>query len=269
MLIGSRALAFWLPEFRENIKPTTDWDVISKTTWPTLYQDSGIEWHKAGEYLSQEAVDQFATNAKVYIPALDYHAPVCSLSGLAAIKRSHLALDWNFDKHMTQYVRYLKAHLNPEDMDFVKRREKITLQKAKQKDMKLNVDKQRFFDDNIPKKFEHDYLHELVAFYDKPLYTRINADEQEVMCCKDKWACLSHQDKVRCVQEEAYVIALERWLIPQNFQGNYRGAYFKAVQKVCTTLTSGWFRDFAIDNWEAICDNYDKAVLTKAKGELL
>ena len=31
----------------------------------------------------------------------------------------------------------------------------------------------------------------------------------------------------------------------------------KALEKVCTTLTSGWFRDFAIDNYPEIfnlCD---------------
>ena len=49
------------------------------------------------------------------------------------------------------------------------------------------------------------------------------------------------------------VIALERFVIPGKL--NPKLAYLKAVEKICTTLTSGWFRDFAIDNWPEVIDN--------------
>ena len=34
--------------------------------------------------------------------------------------------------------------------------------------------------------------------------------------------------------------------------------YMKALKKVCTTLTSGWFRDFAIDHYPSVVRNFNK-----------
>jgi hypothetical protein len=61
------------------------------------------------------------------------------------------------------------------------------------------------------------------------------------------------EDKCKCVLEEAYVIALERRIIPMIFGGG--GGYTSeealdwALMRVCTTLCSGWFRNFATNNY--------------------
>lgn len=130
--------------------------------------------------------------------------------------------------------------------------------------------KDAFFDDAVPKVYEHDYLHELFAFYDKPLYTRLLRDDSLAWCEKEQWDELDHADKIKCVQEEVYVIAFERFIIPKAFDFNARIAYNRALNKVCTTLYSGWFRDFAIDNYLEIVNAFDKSkvdgVISKLKG---
>ena len=69
---------------------------------------------------------------------------------------------------------------------------------------------------------------------------------------------MAYNQKVQCVAEETYVIGLERFLIPVDFDFNSRIAYNKALEKVCTTLCSGWFRDFAIENYPEILGLFSK-----------
>src|SRR5690606_6535747 len=65
--------------------------------------------------------------------------------------------------------------------------------------------------------------------------------------------------KLKCVREEAMAIALGRFIIP-GFVHDSQIAYSMALRKVCTTLTKGWFRDFAIDHYPEL-QTVDKDLL--------
>jgi hypothetical protein len=65
------------------------------------------------------------------------------------------------------------------------------------------------------------------------------------------------------------VIAMERFLIPNDWKYSLFGAYYKALTKVCTTLSSGWFRDFAIDNHPEIMALFDKRKFIELERRLL
>ena len=58
------------------------------------------------------------------------------------------------------------------------------------------------------------------------------------------------------------VIALERYLIPMASK-NHETSYQLALIRICTTLTKGWFRQFAIDNYPRL-SNLDKDLLSIA-----
>lgn len=58
------------------------------------------------------------------------------------------------------------------------------------------------------------------------------------------------------------VIALERYLIPM-ISKNHESSYHSALVRICTTLTKGWFRQFAIDNYPRL-SNLDKDLLSIA-----
>lgn len=122
---------------------------------------------------------------------------------------------------------------------------------------KLNQNKMGFFGETPYEVFFHDSLHEAVAHPHPPAYTLMQ--NGEVWCSKQKWTLLSEDNRLRCVIEEAAILALERSVIPALFLPgrSYRGAvwaYTTALEKICTTITSGWFRDYALENYRDVVD---------------
>lgn len=114
---------------------------------------------------------------------------------------------------------------------------------------KLNQKKDSFFsDDNIVYKFDHDELHQVVKLYDRPAYQYFKPEEQEVYCSKDMFEDAEEHIKLAAVYEESCVLALERSMIPFDGSLDYENAFMLALSKVCTSITSGWFREYAWEN---------------------
>lgn len=249
ILIGSRALEAANIGFR--CREGADWDIISNEK----FESPNIEVHDPKILLNEEL--QFFVDDVVTIEGRV--VGVLGLQGLAIVKRSHLWRDLSFDKHITMYHRWLKPYLPTEGYayDYLKRRTEETHKMFPQGNPNLMQSKEDFFNDAVTKKYDHDYLHELFAYYDKPLYTRLLRQAGLAWCDRDKWDSLSHEDKILCVAEETQVIAAERFCIPNEWRYNTKRAYFAALKKVCTTLTSGWFRCFAIDYYPEIISRYD------------
>lgn len=155
--------------------------------------------------------------------------------------------------------KYHGCVLKEYDLEFLQLRTKETKKEFPQRNPSLMQSNDDFFDDNVEKVYDHDYLHELYAFHDRPLFESLKQEDklETAWCEKDKWEELSYEDKCKCCAEETYVISTERFIIPSEWDFAYRRAYFRSLQKVCTTLTSGWFRDFAIDNYPEIVALYD------------
>jgi hypothetical protein len=262
LLIGSRALHHWNRSI--TIRPDTDWDVISDEPI------AGCEWHNPNIVYNQ-ACEDYATDDVIEV-APGITANVVSMKGLALIKRSHLWRDLSFDKHITHFHKFGLAdaikEMSDDDREFLDIRTLFTRQKFPQGHPNLMQSKEDFFDDAVDKKYDHDHLHELVAFYDKPLYTRLLRDDTLAWCEKDKWNALTHEDKVKCVAEETNVIAIERFMVPTNWEHNPKLAYFKALRKVCTTLCSGWFRDYAIDFYPEVVSLYNQSLFNNVRSEL-
>lgn len=91
---------------------------------------------------------------------------------------------------------------------------------------------------------------------------------EQAWCEKDLWLALSVEERNMCVAEECYVIATERFLVLNDWGYSSKRAYFNALQKVCTTLTSGWFRDWAIDHYPEVVYLYDSEKFNKVKGSI-
>lgn len=258
ILIGSRALKYWVPEFR--ISEDADWDVISdKPLW-------NCEWHKPS-VCNNADVWKYASLDSVELPD-GSSAWICKPKGLALIKRSHLWRTVGFEKSIVHWHKYLKhftQDLNSDDLLFLSNRIQKTKEQFPQRHPSLKQSVEDFFDDYVEKKYNHDFLHELVAFHDKPLYTRMQRDPSSAWCEKDLWDNFSYDDKVRCVAEECFVISIERFLVPQDWAFNPKIAYSRALNKVCTTLCSGWFRDFAIDNYPEVMQQFNKQLYQRVQ----
>lgn len=257
LLIGSRALNYWFPSVP--VSEDTDWDVIS---------DKPIEcceWHNP-DLLNNKDIVNYASPDIVVLPNGNTARVVYPL-GLALIKRSHLHRPLSFQKHITHYHKVLRyQHIfDYSDKKFLEERIALTKKQFPQGNPNLMQSREDFFDDAVEKKYDHDYLHELFAYYDKPLYTKLLRKEGLAWCEREKWELLSHQDKLKCISEETQVIAAERFMIPNNWDYPSKLAYMKALEKVCTTLCSGWFRDYAIDHYPEVLEMYNKEKFEQVK----
>lgn len=115
--------------------------------------------------------------------------------------------------------------------------------------LSLSQDKEDFFNDYVKYKYDHDYLHELVAYPNKPVYTKCLKDGNSVLTDKVKFDKMSFEDQVKMFREEIVVIACERWLVHKPDIGWYK-AYMLSLKKTITRLTKNWACDFIIQNLE-------------------
>jgi hypothetical protein len=192
---------------------------------------------------------------------------VASLRTLLAIKKTHITFPVKWQKHIRDY-HTLKQY---DDAGAAVMQDNVMLEDAysiiladtckrfsKYRSASLDMTNEEFFAKSaayVGRKYEHDDLHRLIMFYDVPMYTKLKTDQSKAMCLRSKWDELSLADQVKAVKEEAYVIALERKIIPAYEEGEDityelgEEAFSWAIERICTTLTSGWFREFAIEHW--------------------
>lgn len=132
-------------------------------------------------------------------------------------------------------------------LEILARRKEATY---KQKHFSLKKKKNEFFTDNVDYVYDHDSLHEVVAVMGVPAYTLYAADNEEVFSSRAKFEVQPEIVRLLGVYEEACVLALERAIIPH---GTDEDTAFKiALRKICTVTTSGWFRDFAWENYDEV-----------------
>lgn len=259
LLLGSRALSYWTGM---QIKDDTDWDIISTKKIP------GSEWHDPN-LLNNDCVGWYRSNHTIDFKG--HKLCVVSPLGLALIKRSHLWRDLSFGKHIAHYHKFLEPYMRSarsNDIQFLHDRIKDTEKAYPQHKISLNMSVDDFFDDGVKKIYNHDMLHEMFAFENKPLYLKMQENHSKAFCSIDLWNEFTQDQKNKVVAEETYVIAAERILIPTNWEKPTKMAYNYALTKVCTTLTSGFFRDWAIDHYPEVWKLFDKNKFMDVKSKL-
>jgi len=175
-----------------------------------------------------------------------------SVDAVYTIKCSHLQWDIHWHKHYSDMM-YMKAkgcRLLPELYRALSDHWK---EKNGNKDfLSLNKRKDDFFNDAVEYVYDHDYLHDLVSFPNKPVYTECLKDGADVMIDKDKFFQLPFEKQIRMFKEEIAVIACERWLIPDKANGkiSFNKAWGMSLRKTVTALTKGWASEFLVLNME-------------------
>ena len=194
MLIGSRPIKHWWDEFHPGqeafkVKEGTDWDIIGYPEQESLYRGllnipdtDRIEWHNPehlNNYIMQNMFD------------ID---SVCSLYGLAIIYRSHLHREYKWDAHITKYHKFILPLIDNPDVllrdPLLLERINLTKKAYPQGNPNLNQSNMDFFDDNVVKVYDHDYIHELYAYEDRPMFERLKKPEKfdSAWCEKDLMA---------------------------------------------------------------------------------
>lgn len=180
------------------------------------------------------------------------HKRVATLDELYTIKVSHAQWDlvnrtWN--KHVYDIVK-LKEAGAVLDLELHKLLYSVWEETHGKKVMDLNQDKSEFFADAVRRTYDHDSLHDSVAFGDLPIYTEVLKDGAEVDIDMKKLKALPLDRFVDLIKEEIFVTALERIVVPRGYRVSPKAAYWWAFRRTATSLTKGWTARTILDNAE-------------------
>jgi hypothetical protein len=202
-----------------------------------------------------------------------------SLNVLLLLKLSHRYLkdSPHFLKTMRD-VKFLKSRgavIQHDHVEFLKQREKDTYTYNLPK---LNVDKQTFFDaeaTGVKYIWTHDDIHTAIRTLPVPAYTLFAEPGEEVKSSQKLFWEVGHDVRIRAVLEESMVLGIERSLEPFPGKKTPREAFEFALMKVCTSITSGFFREFAYNHYDEVLelfaqyeDYHDQFKKAVAKGEV-
>lgn len=102
-----------------------------------------------------------------------------------------------------------------------------------------------------------------MARFDKPAYEYFKPEGSQVLCDKKMFFDSPEEIKLASVVEEATVLALERSQIPYKGLVDPKWSYVYALQKISTSITSGWFREFCWSNYDKALALYDEKYVEK------
>jgi len=289
LIVGSKALNYHFPELKREVKdidiigtkddikylisalnPENVRDTENITTLFNIQTPNEFFNTKNVEILNadtSEALSEYVKFEGNLGAGLKYASPEVLLS----LKKSHIHFPIKFEKHIQDY-NFL---LNKLKEDKLQRITKINFQETEKrvgelKTPSLKKSTMNFFgqsDGYVKYFYIHDDIHRVMAHYDKPVYEDMQVDESSAWCEKDMWDNFTFEKKAKCVLEESYVISLERKIIPMlNGCGQIissKKAFDWAIMRICTTLCSGWFRQFATDNYIEIVKYYNPDYVKK------
>lgn len=256
LLIGSRAAYYRGITYRKPL----DYDYISSDLSaryyilqkglimsPTVSHDSKIvATDKHGAYHEFDT-DLSGSNALLLDLVPEDELP--SLDLLFTIKTAHRFKkdSPHFWKTLADWhcMRAMGAKVRPEYKEFLALREKETYT---HQHPKLNTSKTQFFDGahGIQYKYDHDSIHQAIALQDQPAYRYFL--KGEVWTSRQLFDTLPRRIQLNSVIEEAMVLAIERSLVP--FPGSMTPlqAWRFALSKIMSSISSGWWREFAYEN---------------------
>ncbi len=230
-LVGSRAMKYWFPDARA---PQGDYDYISSV--PHSISNLRHVDLFVDERLDAWPWDRVATADELYTLKISH-----SFWELHGTWDKHARDIVFLSRHGAKFLRPLYDILLPIWKDRYPRR-RITLDK----------DAGAFFDDNVVRLYDHDSVHESVAYGERPLYEAILKEGSEVAVDNDKFWALDFDTQIKLVREEIYATALERILIPGNYHGSPGAAYWWALRRTATSLFKGDWALFLLLNLDLL-----------------
>lgn len=227
-IIGSKALEHFGVNRRE--PKDTDAFIIDD-----MFNDPSIDC----SVISKELYDLLPTNDVFVTP-----------DTILSLKMSHFCWDIHWEKTLQDILWLMHKGFSLDEEIYQKFKKHWEVTHGGKDYLSLYKDKREFFNDHVTYKHDHDYLHELVSFPNKPIYTKCLKDGQEVLIDKEKFDRLDFEDKVRMFREEVIVIACERWVLNDYWKGkiSWYQAYHLSLKKTITSLVKNWAADFMVQN---------------------
>lgn len=239
ILIGSKAIKHWFPDFPREPKDT-DY-AVNKILYP--YNKT-----KDIEYLVNEVLWEY------------YDEPygkniICDVDELYTLKMSHV-IGWklengSWDKHLwdIQWLKNRGCMLNRPLFDKLYKYWETVHGPNKRSD--LNMSAEEFFDNAIEFPIKHDEIHEILIKHpffknqEKPTYNKILIGEVDVSM--EKFLQLTEEEKYNVVVEEVMVMAMERWS-----KIGYLHAFHRMLKKFVREHAKIEEAIWILENWQKL-----------------
>lgn len=236
LIVGSHALKA-LGVCNREPKDIDWWCDVNVNRMTTEYA-SGIDWlwrDEFAEFIPDTNTTTYATLDQMYTIKLSH---------------SHWELkNGSWQKHVADMMRLKQAGAKL-DLNLYKILYGVWEDMHGKKVMNLDQDKTDFFDDAVRRMYDHDSIHYSVAYGDHPIYEDVLKDGATVDVDSGKLWALPHERLVQLFTEEVCVTALERIVIPKNYQTSPGAAYLWALRRTITSLTKGKSSRFMLENFE-------------------
>lgn len=194
---------------------------------------------------------------------------------LAAIKLSHLPFNINWKKNFLDF-RFLqkKGIVVPPILDsLIKTRMQETQTRIKYIEPNFNLPNEKFFTDHVKRVVDHDQLHFVLKYYDRPLFESIKKDLSRAAIDFSLFQALSYKNQLRTIAEEVMVLTSERFLIPKlqrseplnidAFEDFLQSSLQNIASQMCHNFLPIDFRRFAIENYYQILQEIPENFWTK------
>jgi hypothetical protein len=211
---------------------------LIKKIYPDFREPNDSDWvtNDLNEYNSNIS-KKTKQNEIYYIPSTPDRE--MTADEIYTLKVSHAIYDIHWEKTMSD-IRFLQLKGCKVIPELLKEFRDWWSVKHADKRCDFSVDENSFFKDNVKRKIPHDELH--LIFNSNPSYKLI---VDGITPIESKFLSLSPKQKDDVVWEEAFVIAIERYI--NNFP--YRTAYKRAQRDLITRLHPIWLSDYIIINW--------------------
>lgn len=231
LIIGSTATYHWFSDARE----PSDIDLLTPAKISGNHSQICVvdaQWHDAAEYLISINNDPVFADPDV----------------LFTLKVSHA--HWNVKWDKTMYdISFLQRKGCQLNMELYHRLFKVWEQVHGKKRVNMAKTMDTFFKDAVVREYDHEWLHELVAFYDRPMHEVLRPDHGTAWCSEERFNALTRDDQARTALEEIMAVAIERSrLTLADPTSKRRMAVSRAFFQLVTSMTTGWFARYLILN---------------------
>lgn len=228
LVVGSLAIAHWFNPPPREPKDRDEFASTPREGWDTYWD---ARW--TGSQLDRDGV---ATPDELY-----------------TIKLSHsfwiINSDQNWNKHMYDLL-WLK------DQGAVVVEEIYPLLYTAWEDIhgkkrvNLNMTSEEFFGDAVTRIYDHDSIHDSVAYGDRAMYEYLLKPGEDVAIDHKRMWEWPHEDLVKLFREEVAATALERLVIPSDYRISPGLAWKWSLRRTITSLTKGKSARFIVENFE-------------------
>jgi hypothetical protein len=243
LIIGSTALDLHFPDLGREPK---DLDIFAPPEDSEYWSKAERFWHP----LLEGAFESSTPNDYQSISAVTARYRFATPDELYTIKVSHSywEIGDTWDKHIYDilFLQDKKAKLIQPLHDTLY---KIWEEKHGKKRVNLNMTSDEFFTAGVKRIYDHDSIHDSVAYGDHALYEDLLQKDEEVAIDHRRMWEWPTEKLVLLFREEVAATALERMIIPSDYTCSPGLAWTWALRRTITSLTKGKSAQFIVEHF--------------------